>query len=88
MLQFKWLGVTEVFCILLLPSLVIYCCIFAFPTGRPADRLARTPSTPSSSSKGVGEANVPSPFSPNVHGNPAFNPQKMGTGKGGVSKVT
>ncbi|KAK8731461.1 hypothetical protein OTU49_007613, partial [Cherax quadricarinatus] len=50
------------------------------------DRLARTPSTPSSSSKGVGEANVPSPFTPPVHGNPAFNPQKMGSGKGGVSK--
>lgn len=56
------------------------------PTGRPADRLARTPSTPSSSSKGVGEANVPSPFTTPHHGNPAFNPQKMGTGKG-VSKV-
>ncbi|XP_042224163.1 SWI/SNF-related matrix-associated actin-dependent regulator of chromatin subfamily E member 1-like isoform X5 [Homarus americanus] len=54
--------------------------------GRPTDRLARTPSTPSSTSKGVGEANVPSPFTPPVHGNPAFNPQKMGTGKGGVSK--
>ncbi|XP_047475909.1 formin-like protein 5 isoform X8 [Penaeus chinensis] len=53
--------------------------------GRPADRLARTPSTPSSSSKGVGEANVPSPFTTPHHGNPAFNPQKMGTGKG-VSK--
>nr|XP_027228677.1 SWI/SNF-related matrix-associated actin-dependent regulator of chromatin subfamily E member 1-like [Penaeus vannamei] len=52
--------------------------------GRPADRLARTPSTPSSS-KGVGEANVPSPFTTPHHGNPAFNPQKMGTGKG-VSK--
>ncbi|XP_042871473.1 tropomyosin-1, isoforms 33/34-like isoform X12 [Penaeus japonicus] len=50
--------------------------------GRPADRLARTPSTPSSSSKGVGEANVPSPFTTPHHGNPAFNPQKMGTGKG------
>ncbi|XP_042871487.1 tropomyosin-1, isoforms 33/34-like isoform X23 [Penaeus japonicus] len=49
------------------------------------DRLARTPSTPSSSSKGVGEANVPSPFTTPHHGNPAFNPQKMGTGKG-VSK--
>ncbi|KAK8731456.1 hypothetical protein OTU49_007613, partial [Cherax quadricarinatus] len=49
------------------------------------DRLARTPSTPSSSSKGVGEANVPSPFTPPVHGNPAFNPQKMGSGKGGQS---
>ncbi|XP_042871478.1 tropomyosin-1, isoforms 33/34-like isoform X16 [Penaeus japonicus] len=46
------------------------------------DRLARTPSTPSSSSKGVGEANVPSPFTTPHHGNPAFNPQKMGTGKG------
>ncbi|XP_042871483.1 SWI/SNF-related matrix-associated actin-dependent regulator of chromatin subfamily E member 1-like isoform X20 [Penaeus japonicus] len=55
------------------------------PTRRPADRLARTPSTPSSSSKGVGEANVPSPFTTPHHGNPAFNPQKMGTGKG-VSK--
>ncbi|XP_071535517.1 SWI/SNF-related matrix-associated actin-dependent regulator of chromatin subfamily E member 1-like isoform X9 [Panulirus ornatus] len=53
--------------------------------GYPADRLARTPNTPSSSAKGVGEANVPSPFSTPVHGNPAFNPQKMGTGKGGQS---
>ncbi|XP_045602923.1 SWI/SNF-related matrix-associated actin-dependent regulator of chromatin subfamily E member 1 isoform X7 [Procambarus clarkii] len=55
-------------------------------SGSSKDRLARTPSTPSSSSKGVGEANVPSPFTPPVHGNPAFNPQKMGSGKGGVSK--
>ncbi|KAG0713188.1 SMARCE1 [Chionoecetes opilio] len=49
------------------------------------DRLARTPSTPASSAKGVGEANVPSPFSTPVHGNPSFNPQKMGTSKGGHS---
>ncbi|KAK8731457.1 hypothetical protein OTU49_007613, partial [Cherax quadricarinatus] len=55
------------------------------PTPGPTHRLARTPSTPSSSSKGVGEANVPSPFTPPVHGNPAFNPQKMGSGKGGQS---
>ncbi|KAK8731458.1 hypothetical protein OTU49_007613, partial [Cherax quadricarinatus] len=54
-------------------------------SGSSKDRLARTPSTPSSSSKGVGEANVPSPFTPPVHGNPAFNPQKMGSGKGGQS---
>ncbi|XP_042871470.1 tropomyosin-1, isoforms 33/34-like isoform X9 [Penaeus japonicus] len=54
-------------------------------SGSSKDRLARTPSTPSSSSKGVGEANVPSPFTTPHHGNPAFNPQKMGTGKG-VSK--
>ncbi|XP_042871480.1 SWI/SNF-related matrix-associated actin-dependent regulator of chromatin subfamily E member 1-like isoform X18 [Penaeus japonicus] len=55
------------------------------PAPGPTHRLARTPSTPSSSSKGVGEANVPSPFTTPHHGNPAFNPQKMGTGKG-VSK--
>ncbi|KAK7074115.1 high mobility group, partial [Halocaridina rubra] len=55
-------------------------------SGSSKDRLARTPNTPSSSSKGVGEANVPSPFSSSHLGNPAFNPQKMGTGKGGVSK--
>ncbi|KAK3878459.1 hypothetical protein Pcinc_016906 [Petrolisthes cinctipes] len=52
------------------------------------ERLARTPSAAasSSSSKGVGEANVPSPFSTPSHGNPSFTPQKMGTGKGAVSK--
>ncbi|XP_068249674.1 ataxin-2-like protein isoform X3 [Palaemon carinicauda] len=54
-------------------------------SGSTKDRLARTPNTPSSSSKGVGESNVPSPFSSSHLGNPAFNPQKMGTGKGGQS---
>ena len=48
------------------------------------DRLARTPGTPSGGGGGGGkgpDGNVPSPFTPPVHGNPAFNPQKMGGGK-------
>ncbi|XP_076068070.1 SWI/SNF-related matrix-associated actin-dependent regulator of chromatin subfamily E member 1-like isoform X2 [Oratosquilla oratoria] len=51
-------------------------------SGSSKDRLARTPG---SSSKAVGESNVPSPFTPAHHSNPAFNPQKMGVTKGGVS---
>lgn len=51
------------------------------------DRLARTPGTPSN--KAPAEPNVPSPFTPPMHGNPAFAPQKLGTGKGAaVSAVS
>jgi len=51
-----------------------------------ADRLARTPGTPSN--KAPAEPTVPSPFTPPMHGNPAFAPQKLGTGKGSTSAVS
>ncbi|CAL4113432.1 unnamed protein product, partial [Meganyctiphanes norvegica] len=50
------------------------------------DRLARTPGTPSN--KAPAEPTVPSPFTPPMHGNPAFAPQKLGTGKGSTSAVS